>query len=305
MVDQVAEALRSCCILGTIRCTALGLQRTDRETSREVNAEQGAVSNAGRVIVSRLAGVEQYHKAILLAQKDCRDMLASMSMPYGEDTGWRIVPNEHFEPLMGKLRKHKTVFDDAVQHLIDNADSIIAMARQNVGQYNVQPPSKEELVGAYTMKTEFREFPDGDFKHMPVQARATLQKHSEKRLIEAYETAKGDTFGRVYSSLEQFVERMEAYDQRLRKQAAGEDVGRNGVFRDSVVEHVAELQRMLSSFNVAGDERMAHLEQRLAVLLAKPDDLRKNDVQRAASKRVGYELLDMLKDWMPRKDLAA
>src|SRR5688500_3714061 len=94
--DEIADAVRSTCVLVTVRLRAFGTTRTDNEASREVTRDKGAKPGAGRVTANRLTGADELHKQIVQAQTQAREDVKAYTMPYGNDEGWRLLPNKNF-----------------------------------------------------------------------------------------------------------------------------------------------------------------------------------------------------------------
>lgn len=299
MSDPILEAVRSTCILASVRFTTFGATRTDKSTSREVSQAKDAVDGAARVIVKLLAGADEHHRAIQAHQRGARDALFRNSMPFGSEDGWRLLPNANFERFLRDFAASKRAFDAAVAQLRADAADVIAKAKANIGHLNADLPSPDELVAAYTMDYDFRPVPDGSGFGLPPQAAQKLTRRLDARVAAAVTGAMNDTLSRFVQPLTAFVERMHAYDERVKAQAAGQEVGRTGIFRDSVVNNIRDLYEVLESFNVVGDERLSELANMLASLTAtEADQLREDDNLRRHAAGKASQVLSTLNDWL-------
>lgn len=297
-IDAIGDAVRNTCILATIRFRALGLNRTDRQASNDVTTQAGAVTGAARVVVSRLPGADEHHRAITKTQVSAKAALLRYSMPYGNDDGWRLLPNVNWNKLLPELSECKNAFDAALNAFLADLPNVRARALANKGTLNVEIPTEDELRNAYGMETEFRPVNNGRFRGLPEAVAQKLEAHAKAKLSAAVQAATQDTLERFVQPLDYFIERMVKYDEREAALARGQDVGKTGIFRDSVVENVKELVDVVASFNVMGDERLAALSHRLQPLLVKPDALR-DDVQvRHGAEKAAREVLADLKEWL-------
>jgi hypothetical protein len=298
---DIQSAVRETCVLARVTTSSLGLSRTDKAASKRAAADNHAVDGAARVVVSRLAGADDVHKEIVAAQREAQAALKRRSMPYDED-GWRILPNAKFEDFLKELGYHKAAFDAAMHKLEVEADAIIGKAMANKGDFDIEVPTREELVGAYALTNAFQPVPDGStFKGLPPAVAEKLSRAVEKRVAAAVEAAHVDTLKRLLTPLEDFVKRMAAFDERERSIAAGESVGHSGVFRDTALTNVQEIVGMLEAFNITGDERLSQLKAMLdpftrPTLTA--DRLRKDDKVRQALTGRAAKVVSNLNDWL-------
>jgi hypothetical protein len=298
---DIQSAVRETCILAKVTTSSLGLSRTDKAASKRTSADNNAVEGAARVLVSRLAGADDVHKEITAAQRDAAAALKRRSMPYDED-GWRILPNAKFEEFLAELGQHKATFDAAMRKLEAEADAIIGKAMANKGDFDVEVPTRDELIGAYSLTNTFQPVPDGStFKGLPPAVAEKLARAVEKRVAAAVEAAHVDTLKRLLAPLESFVERMHAYDKREQELAAGQDVGRHGIFRDTALTNVQEIVSMLEAFNITDDERLSQLKAMLdpftrPTLTA--DRLRSDDKVRQALTGRAAKVVSNLNDWL-------
>lgn len=297
--DDLTYAIRNTCILACIRTTSLGLNRTDRSASRDVETQNGAVQGAARVVVSRLPGADDDHKAIVKAQGAVRSALVRYSMPYGDDDGWRLLPNANFEKLNQAYANHYAEFRAALAKLKAKAPAILALAKANLGTLAIEVPTEDELLSAYSVAPEFREVAEGRFPGMPPEVAAKLKKHVDKKLQAAVESAVADTLGRFTQPLAYFVERMTLFEEREKALANGAEVGRHGIFRDSVVSNIAELVDVVDSLNVTNDPRITALAELLRPFTqVKPEDLRDDPGARKHVTAQATNALAQLNEWL-------
>lgn len=296
--DAVGEAIRNTCILACVRLSKLGLSRTDKQASDKVTTDANAVTGAARVVVHRLPGADDHHKAISGVQTQAKLTLNRFSMAYGNDAPWRLLPNENWDKLVPELGTIKSRFDALVQKFKDDLPNVLSRAHANKGDLNVDLPTEAELLDAYHLETEFRPLNEGRFKGLPDAVARKLEQHAQAKLVAAVELAKQDTLQRFVKPLEDFVDRMHAYDLREAAVAKGDNVGRNGVFRDSVVGNIIDLLGVLGPLDVLGDERLIVLADKVQALNVKPGDLRDSKQLRQDTSQAARAILNDLKEWL-------
>lgn len=302
MDNPVLEALKQTTVLACIETGALGLERIDRAASDKANAAAGAVHKAAAVKVNRLAGADEYHKKIISIQHEATALLKACSQPFGEEDKWRMLPNVHFEPFVQKLAPIAAEFNKAVEDLRFNAAGVLRRAANNVGDFDVgELPTPEQMVGSYRLRPEFRPIPEGsNFRGLSEGTIEKLRQRHDARLEEAVHIAQHNTLERFVDPLNNFVQRMVAFDKREEEINAGKHDKKNktGVFRDSVVSNIKELHDVLKSFNITGDEKFDELYDGLKELVVvKPDTLRDNQPVREAMTARARQVVDNLKAW--------
>jgi hypothetical protein len=297
--NPIVEALRSTTTRARVTSSALGLSRTDKQATKDVTASSGAVSGAARVVVSRLAGADEHHKAIVAAQANARKVLFSMSMPYGDEEGWRILPNANFERFVREFGQAKRAYQAAYDQLAANADEVLEAVRTNKGTLSIDVPTKDELLAAYSLDFSLEDYPVGNFTGLPDAVATKLSSRMQTRMEQAVEQAALDTLSRFVGPLEHFVDRMKAFSKREQEIANGAEPTKHGIFRDTVVTNIKHLYDVLGAFNIAGDERLLDLKNSLASLAeVDPDTLRDNIQVRDAGVDRASQVLANLNSWL-------
>jgi hypothetical protein len=293
----VSNALREVAMVAEIKTTSLGLTRTDKQASAKTTNDHHAASGAARVLVSRLAGADDIHRDITSTQEAIRGNLHAYSTTWGNSSR-RLLPNSNFEPWIREHARLKGIFDELMEKLKEQAPHLVQRAMQNLGQFNVQPPSVDEILNAYSIRYNLEPIPDGQqFNGLPPQVEAFLRAQFEENMKMSYREAQQDALSRLAKPLASLVERIGAYEEREQKIAQGEDVGKSGIFRDTLITNVQDIAHVFGSFNLTGDPILADLNGRLDLFLnIKPDDLRKNPDMRKAAKEKAEALIADLND---------
>lgn len=301
MTNPVLDALKETTVLASVSTRALGLERTDNRASDKAIADAGATAKAAKVKVNRLAGADAIHKAIVSAQNEACALLRANSQPFGEEEKWRLLPNARFEYVIRGMNPIKQEYDKQIDLLKQNAAAILQKARQNIGSFDVQLPTVDEMVEAYEMSLDFRPIPDSaNFKGLASTTIEKLQAMHDRKLEAAVESAQRNTLERLLDPVERFVERMKEYDKRVERLAQNPDSKeKTGIFRDSVVTNIKDLYDVLGSFNISGDPRFTQLGNDLKDLVGiKPDDLRDSQIVRAQATERMKQVADNLRSWL-------
>lgn len=298
-MSNLAEAARESCVLVRVSTSALGLSRTDKAASAATISMHGAAEGSARVLVSRLPGADKLHREIIALQNETRMTIAERSMPY-DNNGWRLLPNTQLHWAMNYMTNQQSEFDNLLSQLRSQAADIISQAESNRGSFSVDIPTESELLEAYALEHSIQPLPEGtQFRGLPKEVSDKLQHALDQRVASAVESAQLDVMRRLTAPLQNFVDRMKAYDEREEAIDAGKEVGRVGVFRDSVLTNVQSIVGMLDEFNVGGDDRLDELKQQLeAMNRLTPEALRtRPDVRKAASARA-QKVVNNLNSWL-------
>lgn len=299
---ELVEALQSSGMLIRLGTAALGVQVTDRQRSRVVTDEASASKDAARVVVNRLPGAARvYHAKLTACQSAARTALHEMTTPWDE-SGWRFLPTVRFDDLMKRLSTIKIDFDAELGFLRANADEVARLARVELGDLanNVRLPSADEMVSAYTMATEIIPIPDGaTFRGLPDSARAALSARLDAQLVSAYDKGVDSIMDRVRPMVETVIDRLTAFDKREAARTNGIDVGRNGVFRDTLVENIQPMLSLIKSIaDIRGEQRLYTLHAKLeAIVQYSAQELREHPSIRKDVQATAREALSIFDEW--------
>jgi hypothetical protein len=300
--NELVEALQSTGMLIRLSTSSFGTQVTDRVKSAEVTTDAHAASDAARVIINRLPGEAKIrHERVKKLLSQASAIIKENTTPWDE-SGYRLLMTSRFDEVMRYIVGVKESFDREVEALRSEADDIIAKAMQNLGDLadRVRPPSKDEMINAYQMRWTIMPVPDGaNFKGVPDNTKKILSGIIARQVQKAYDSAVEDVADRVRPMMERVVEGLEKYEERLDKAAAGEEVGRAGTFRDTLVYNlrpVAELAKAMAAVN--NDARLLQIAEKAdAILSIEPKVLRTDADARETAKKEAGELIAFFDSW--------
>ena len=293
--SRLSDALRDVAMVAEVSTSALGLTRTDRQASKKSDTDHRR-SKAHRASWSTgCAGAADYAKKIMDYQTMAHANLETVHRCLGAHRSGaccRRMNHEKWNAAHGDIKKG---FDAAVQEFVNNADAVIATAAQNIGTYQVDLPTKEEISKAYKLDFQLEPIPDSSqFKADPA-IEAYLQRQFEQNVAAAHAQAQQDVMKRLADPLKALIERMDSYEKREQEIAAGKQVSREGVFRDTIIGNVHDIADVFESFNVLGDPKLNEVAQDLKVFRQIDADLlRKHGQVRAAASAKAKEILQGL-----------
>lgn len=291
---MLSDAIREVAMVAGVTTSALGLTRTDRDASKKADSDHAARIGSARVVVDRLSGAADYAKRIMDCQTMAHANLKQFTMPWGS-TGRRLLPTVNHERWNKQHQDIKHAFDVAVKDFVDNADHVIAIAKQNLGDYKVKVPTKEEIETAYSLSFTLEPIPDSAAFRGPPEVEEYLKRQFEANIQAAHAEAQANVLTRLSDPLKKLIERMDAYDKREAEVSAGKAPTKEGIFRDSVIENVHSIADVFESFNLLGDPKLAEVADALKVFRQiNADMLRKHDTVRRAASIKAKEILDGL-----------
>lgn len=300
MTQLLSDALRASACIIDFKCSALGLSRVDKKASRESEAAHGSKTGVGRVVVSRLAGVEDMHDAIMEQQRLAAALVKLNTMPWGLG-GRRLMPNGRFIPWVTEYQKIYDAHEDLVEKFIDAAPGLLAEAQRNLGAYDVKPPTVDEIENAYAMVYQVEPMPDrASLGHATLDEgmNVWLQNQFEEQVKASHTTAMREALSRFIKPLGSIVTQMTAMEEASKAEAAGQTVKRPKIY-DSLLGNVQDLASTFSSFNIMGDPFFADIAAKLSAFdQYKTEELKKAPTAQSAARQRAQELLDSVNNWL-------
>lgn len=289
---SISEALREVAMLARVSCTALGATRCSQSISAEVDADKGAPKGTTKANMKRLAGADALHREFVVLQKQAQDNLKLNCTPWGG--GRHLLPNVNFERWVGEHYRFNQEHEALVEKLKSQADDILRIAAHSLREVpDVDPPSREELLKAYSMSYALEPIPSGNFPNMPPAAEAWLKEQYEANVKATYHEATNAALARMIAPLSKLVERIDIYDKR------DENAEKKTFFKDAILTNVQDMLDVLSTFNLMHDPQFQHFVDQLTLLKqVSPEDIKKNPELRTAVKTKAQTTIDSLKSWL-------
>lgn len=291
--QSMSGLLSQVATVATVKATALGLWRADKQASLESDRAHGAKAGAGKTSASRFAGAEGRIKEITDEQQAGRDCLKGRTTAWGER---RLLPNTNIEPFLKEWMPIKARFDAKVQALADDAPRLINEALYNKGSYNVEPPTIDEIRDAYSLEFTMEAIPDASkfqSSNLDKAVEAELKRRFEADIAGAYQQAQKDALKRLAEPLGNFVKRVGEFDHKL------DTDGKGARLYESVITNVQDIANVFASFNLTGDPSMDKLTQELDIFRGVDIEALKGSKDlRDATSRKAQAILEGLGDWI-------
>ena len=235
------------------------------------------------------AGVAAVNKKLL---GDCAELIAvqkftanlrnahyAMTMPWS-DTGLRLLPTAQYFKYNAQMTALQQEYERLVQLFLSAYDWEIMQAQTKLGDLFIRDdyPTTESLHNKFSFRLTYIPLPDaGDFRidianDAAEELRAHYKNYYETQLGQAMQ----DVWRRTYDALSRMSERLDYADHEQKK-----------IFRDSLVDNVAEMIELLRVCNVSGDVQMTAMADNLeeAMRGVTPDALREDEWLRRETKR--------------------
>jgi len=290
MLSQVAS-------VAVLRSSSLGITRLDKRASKEIDRAKHALSGTGRVTASRIAGAEARVQEMNKITSEARATLAAMTTAWGE--GQRLLSNqmlkawlEQFAPLQDKYKSLRAAF-------IADAPMIIADAEQNKGDYDVKPPTLEEIQSAFSLEFDIVQIPDSESFHgagVSAELEKEMRRHFEASIEAAYSRATRDAFVRVAKPLSNLIDRLTEYTKVEAEKSRGLDIRMTPLY-ETVITNITDIGSMFGQFNLTNDPIMADITKALKAFEGVDvDDLKRDKGLRDDLTTKAAAILDNIKD---------
>ena len=280
-------------VIASVHASTPGMTRLDKQASLKSDRDHGAKEGIGKTSVTRMPGAEAPMEEIKALDRQGRKLLMSYTTQWGLDR--RLLPNVYIGEFSGKFEDLRRVRDVLVKQFLMDAKLYLAQAKTNLGSYAVQPPTMDELINAFDFGFDLSPVPDVDAYSTADKAlEQAMKARFDDDVAASFHNAQRDLMLRLAEPLENLIDRMKEYDRREERKANGEDVGKTGTFKKSVVTNITEMAKLVRHFNFTNEPKIEAIAEKLEVfnqidhdtLTAYPH-VRKAVAERAAEIRKG------------------
>lgn len=296
---SLSATLAQVATLVAVKATSLGMSKTDKQASREVDQNRAAQSGTAKVSVQRLTPVganrvREINALVAALGQDTRAMTTEWTL------GQRMLANVRMQDWLMVFGKAKADWQVLVDAFVRDAPQLIADAYANLTNFNIAPPTEDEIRAAFTLDFEMMPVPDASsFKTSGLGAAVDqqLREHFEASITTAYQNATTDALTKVAEPLSRLVDRMEAYSKREEAKANGATVDKSGTFKDTITGNIDDVAKVFRSFNLTNDPMLDAIADKLDGLVGiKADHLRENGALRDDVVKKASDILADLKD---------
>jgi len=294
---RLSAVLAQVATVASVRATSLGMGRLDKRASARSDAQHNAQLGAGKTIVNRIKGAE--HK-IAEINSVAAEIGAGLRAHTTDFNGKRLLANAVMQDWLAFYMPLKMKWEQLVNEFVADGPRYIAEAEINKGDYQVAPPTLEEIQKAFTLEFDMTQIPDSDTYRasgLDAAVEKELKRRFEASIEGAYQAATTDALKRVATPLKNLADKMHAYSEREALKDKGFTVDKTGTFKDSITGNIDEIAKMFRSFNLTGDAFMNDIADKLDALTGiDAEDLRKDAGLREDTEKRANEILASLGD---------
>lgn len=257
---KIASPLSRTTVLVAVNISQWTARKLDRRATAETNERHGASADAGR-----------YNKLLIEAKRletingivsAARTLHYKMTRPWA-DEGLRILPNALYEEFSNKFRVLKREFEDAAEAFCREYPCFIKEREADLGSlYDPKDyPAVEEIRSKFNLELRVLPFPDAeDFRSdLDNDTVADIRREIADTTNKVVDDAMKATAREIVERVGHMAEKLKTYKGKGTTKK-GEP---NTYFRDSLVENVRELAKLLPAFNLTNDPKVDAVIERI------------------------------------------
>ena len=273
-------------MLAKLSISTWSARKFDKRVSDEINAREGAVSDAGRYNKHLLGGssAAQKHADVISAAGAARLVHYAQTLPWS-DEGWRLLPTDNWTRYTDAIRAATAKFQANAQDFIAEYHDMKDRAKVLLnGMFKEEDyPSLSEIARRFSCSIEYAPIPaTGDLRvALPAGQVEEIERQIEERIGRATEDAMRDAWSRLAEVVERVKSRLSDPD---------------AVFRDSLIGNVRETCDILSRLNLTQDPSFESMRRRIDRELGDldPQSLREWKPERDKAARKAQEIVDAM-----------
>jgi len=284
MTDYTNAAARA--MLVSLNISTWAARKFDKGATAQVNAQNKASDKAGRYNKHLLAGAPE-HEALISACEAARDLHYSQTLPWS-DKGSRLLPTANFMEYTKAMRKQFAALDALLSTFVQRYPALVdAAAEQHaaLGQLfnRAEYPKAADIARRFSWAMHFDQVPSGDFRvDLPADQLDMISAEVRSRSEAATRDAMQGAWERLHDAV-----------ARIHK--ATDESGK-GIVRGTLIDNCRNVVDVLVRLNVAGDERLEAMRQRVEKDLSQLDvaDLRKDGKVRKDTAAKARNIMDAM-----------
>ena len=265
-------------ILASLSISQWSARKLDKKVTEEIHARNHAEPHAGRY--NKLLIAREGLQKVQHAAGEARTFHYSMTQPWMDD-GARLLPSALFIDYANRIRDLKAEFHHAADEFASEFPAYVEDSKVRLGRlFSVADyPDPNDIRSLFGFDSKILPCPDADDFRIDIaeEHAADIRADVEARLKQALDDAMRDSVTRVVETVGHMATRLRAYRPAERRGDRTE-----GAFRNSLVDNVRELARLLPAFNLTGDPILANISDRINAELCTydADDLRGDEAAR-------------------------
>ena len=282
------------CMVISVRIGLWMGYRLDRDATRKVTSEAGAVDDAARV--NKHIIPKEALKPLVATSGAVRAHFYDRTLPW-KDNGDRILPRAMYARFIPEHGELKQKFHDEVDRFLTQTYiSAIDQAEFRMGElFKAEDyPTPRELRSKFYIGLDIDAVTEaGDFRVKGMNAgdvdriKEEMNAAHDERIIRAM----GDVWSRLNETLAHYADKMAS----------------DAIFRDSTVRNLENLIAIIPALNVTGNPKLTAITDEITEKLIgyEPNDLRKDKAVRNEAASEAQRILDDMAGFMAAMSGAA
>jgi hypothetical protein len=276
-------------VLVTLGISQWTARKYDKRVTQEVADSHGVGSDAGRYNKVLIESSEI--KKVAKATNAARTFFYANTLPWSDE--YRIRPTKGYLEFMNELGEHKAAFIDRVSEFCGMYADLQTKARLTLkSMYNpADYPSLEGISKKFDFSVSVlplagaKDFRIDLSKEQVEQMGAQLERQNKKAVKAAMRTA----WTRLHDAVSHMADKLS---------------GKKTVFRNSLVDNLEELTKVLPILNITDDPELARVCDEISHNLCSydPDTLRKDDLARGKTGRSAMKISKAIEKVLEQKD---
>lgn len=295
-MSEISLAKRAMLVSISIKLEGLLGERRDKQASSLVTSTYTVAENRAKASKYLINRKHQSVKSVVAAAQQIRATVYRYTFPWGDST-LRLLPAKAYGEFKLQLDRDIVNLNAALDSYYTFYPFLVKQSEFELGALFdfAQYPSLEQIKDMFWVSVGYLPMPEtGNFIAEIAQDAAD---HARETIIQQTRDATQDAFfdvvQRVERTVKSLVDSLTAYKPKTRH-----DEKVQGIFRDSLIENVKDISRLISTLNFTEDHKIDKLSKeldRLAVYSA--EILRINAGMRATIIQDGQALLEKLESF--------
>lgn len=240
-------------MLVSLTIRSYGARREDKKISREVAQQHNTSEDAGRY--NKVLVAKTFLDPVTSAASALRNFHYENTLPWMDD-GVRILPSANYEAYKAQMGLLRDEYDARVRAFVAAWPEIVEDAKNRLnGMFN-PADYPADVAGKFDCRVRFLPVPDtSDFRvDIADVERETLRAEIADTLSAVQADAMGELWNRLGDAVKHMADRLALY-----KPVAGKRP--ENPFRDSLVQNLRDLCKLIPRLNFANDARLESIRQ--------------------------------------------
>lgn len=274
----MSERITEKAILATLNIGQYTGKKQDKKAERTIESTYQAhdVGTYRKATIAKEA-LEEVSKTV----NEIRTYFYTHTLPW-TDEGKRLKSMEGFLEFTAQIRNYETIFNNKADQFTANYPDLIEEAKNRLnGLFNQKDyPTPQEIRGKFYFDIRFDPIPEaGDIRvNIQQDELDKLNADLETRKNEAIAQAMKDPYIRLHNAIKHAQEKLS--DPKA-------------IFRDSLIDNLVDLVKILPSLNITSDPKLDELRKEVSEKLTQnnPETLREDKTARQETAEKASELL--------------